>query len=617
MSEKKKRTKIAPILDLDTAAYLNIMYASPAQLPLEKELVPPPSPGTTIDKAGEFLLREQRKGFISNFDPVEYKKSLLRPSVVTKANVQPLSAENLVKAESYQEFWINTRTVRTTMNDIETLPFIIKQDIQVIKGKYLEAIASIVRVMKHDGYLETNKMTKAQLTSTMRSFVEKARQSRHDVLIFTLEGNFLDMKDLPQWLIDECNDSSACPKPVESSIEKTPSRMQIEENELQRGVEKKLLDHISEKSRDIPQIYRLSQMSNDAVAREKTFRQTARLIRNMPKIIIPAMSNSSRPQDSEKIDIVAPLPETDGETGRNFSKTTTRLITVPIKKMPKPPVIPIPQSPPKEITKMEAYQMYWNDEDPLKRIEPPNPLKAIKDSSQPLTIEKHDFSNVDVKMPFTLTSREPQSDNLILREGIWNTADLIGRENDGEEEEEDEEKIVAKRNRESILRDQSEIMRYMENMEEPEKSGKEDGADIFIKLQKVWDQLGFSIRQKLDLVLKYTKTVEDSQRLKEALNCWELTFDVVQLYQSSYTNIKDFIKLEAKTTKRAKYILNQMKSELTAHEQSLIQISSHLKTAFDDDLIVHRHSVQELIEMRQNKVAKMLIDNDLLFDDED
>lgn len=348
-----------------------------------------------------------------------------------------------------------------------------------------------------------------------------------------------------------------------------------------------------------------------------------------------------------------------------IKKPTPKIITIP-REPKKIDMIEEPSENSKEemMNPQKVHFDYWKSFDPLsnvrsgnKEFESINEIHKISSSFKAIYDHSHDF---DTSLPFKLeydeitsneakkieeekTSRKTnrkekkKKRNLIPTEtskgptligDIWTTSDLLNHTSYNSntndtisyftDEEEEEEESFETPIRDNYFNNQDRFRQMTVESEKRNNDAMEflktfklnkntkKSSLIVSKLQEIWENLGFSVQQKISLLVKYTSSTEESQRLNEALNFWELTFEIVSRYNDSYQNLKDFIRFEAPTSHYAKSTCEMLKQQVESCEENVKQIAENLLATFGDELIIKKKTVQQIIPGRHKKMMDMI-----------
>lgn len=158
-----------------------------------------------------------------------------------------------------------------------------------------------------------------------------------------------------------------------------------------------------------------------------------------------------------------------------------------------------------------------------------------------------------------------------------------------------------------ISKSKTRIVTYLQE-HEGDFDGDINQSPIYQRLDKIWEELGFTINQKLEMVLKYSKTVEESSKLSEALDAWENAFANIKNYQLTYKNLQLFLTNEALVVppKKRDMLFAQLSDDLKTAVESVNRSASYLKSTYGDELLMKRKKVGDLMSTRNMKL-KMLI----------
>jgi hypothetical protein len=140
----------------------------------------------------------------------------------------------------------------------------------------------------------------------------------------------------------------------------------------------------------------------------------------------------------------------------------------------------------------------------------------------------------------------------------------------------------------------------------------ETSASIHQQLAEIWETCGFSTSQKLAMVLKYTKSTEDSAAITQALVAWKNALEIVQIYQQKYLLTKEYLRHGAGRQPQftRSLLLSEYEKELTAAEEAMTKAAASLK-AIGDELIFKRKKAAEVIEIRRKKLWRLKIESSL------
>lgn len=708
---EKTQLSSSHILDPRTREQLKMNYSSPMTLSVPSHLERPPSPVDAIERGCDFLTRECQKGFMPKFDAENYKKTLLRPAILAKANykmmqktTQNFDLNKLYETEKYQKFWLTTDTVTKIKKEISKLPFISSSDIQAVISRFLEYIASVVRTMKHRNMLENeDKQNKKQLRATMIHFISEAKGARKKAFIYAFQQEFLDLDKLDDSYKEEFQDD--IPKYSRDKNRNDSENL----NNLDCFIDEKMIEQYSLNCEGMPDAYKMKNYQMNEDQRSKTRKDFKKYINSLPQqlldginqielqkaksepILNPKASNYDKVYNSNEDiqDNINDINQHDNIDSKDFSKSNSvhlkyglnnneldddifnsgdvknikhppTIITIPFERKKvtstdNPPLI----SDPEITTHQEVHNDYWNSFDPLdgtrngdKEFQSISQIRQISstfqgkydnckalDDTLPFKLEYDEIMAAkDQKVSTEQSSRknnkkERKKKNIKKNESekakgpnligdIWTTSDLlnhvgnyINSDNEEFEEEEDNYDDFTE-----INPSNNQIFNHQMTLEAEKRNndamaflksfnfnkGSKKSNLIVSKLQEIWENLGFSVQQKISLLVKYTSSAEESQKLNEALNFWEMTFDIVSRYNNSYHELKDFINFEAPTSKHVRATCEMFKQQIEICEENVKQIADNLLQTFGDELIINKKKIQQIIPQRHKKMVEMI-----------
>lgn len=593
-----------------------------------------PTPEDAFDKAQAELNKFKEKGFIQNADISRLKNPVYRNRIINKQALPGKSLigeeestpqsdlKKLIEAEPFQEFYFNSDTVKEISREISNLPFKWGGEERINLGKLQDAISSIVRVLQHENMLDEKKRTRKQLCHAMGIFVSQARDFRVKLLTEIIKGGKVNNDKLTPQQKEEFKDVIPVPPPVKKDdiisqlTANTPTAKQAE-------IDKKLLEHITANTMDLPESYKMDINEIDEDRRAGNIRQTKKLLTILPKIITDELK--------PVVETKAIRPSTSDEITREIMPThRTRILAAETHKPVRLASLTDEEEEVKLVfTDEQIHSIYWNNDDPLGRAREGKKVDSLADIHKtatdfhfnqptfvgepeiPFQCESKPRQRVQPNVSFDV-SAELSSDNFpTIREEIWSTRNISSRL--------PTERELAKKsgfdgsgtltaadfaaiNADSRKR-QSSALQFL--MKQTFISTNEGPSNTNDKLSQIWTELGFSIQQKLELLLKYTKDSDDSQKFTESLAFWEQALEISKVYDNNYRKYRDFLKYDAPTSPHASKLIAQYDSELKASEENVLQIASTLKTSFGDELIFKRKKVQDLIESHKAKIKRI------------
>ena len=595
-------------------------YRRNPALPIERPLKPD-TPSQAINKAGEYVLKQAQKGFV-NIDP-----SVSTPSQVYKLSYVPIKFKELerewevqyepsYKSEEFQRFWQSTDVVTRTVEELQALPYEDPADTKECEGKYREMIAGLVRKMNQQGLLDERRKTRQQLFKIMQEFMAKAKKRRVKLIRSYLQKGrvlWVNLSDAQKKEFPEFEP----PKPPEP--EKPKRQIPPDLARHQEEVDARVLKRVMASAKVLPSVYSLDGIASDERAMTARKLGFQRGLAAAEWAMHSAVDRPPRPiLESGRVD--AYRGRTRGMVLTSLGPRKPRAAVVPSRKGAR---IVEPRLP-----TQEQYASFWVDSDPLKRERQGkrfNPLEQLSDVTKNFRgvadMKIPEIKDEDVVMPFKLESSrieekepeevvaepEPEKEAEEVADNVFSTSVSTTTLTEGEHVE--EQKPLVLYGGYDVGRADSDDVKFLAERTEDLK-GRE-GEEAYHRLEKIWEKLGFSIQQKLDMAIKYSSTIEESGRLPEALNIWEAAFTAAEAYEKSYITVKDFLRMEAPTSNHRDVTFKVLLVALKEAEDSLVQVEGRLKQQLGDEFVVRRRRVQDLMEQRRMKLKIMSKDLDI------
>ena len=675
---------------------LKMNFGTPISVPVETVDVPI-SPTTSMMQAGKYILEQQRKGFISSSikfgdNPKDvYKQELIFKStkpymyhskkrnqdslqtsrIGDKTTSRPKQNEEVIfkrsKDENYFEFWLDLDCVVKTKDELSKLPFKRRIDMIDAMTKFMDQIATVLRVMKHENKLEdVYSKKKERANSIMHHFVTSVRNIRFNVISAHLQDNSLDYnlmkekqkKEFFEFSPEQLELKAKNDKKSNEKTNITPfSQMNLDQNKEHFGKlddDEKLL---AKTSKGLPYLYCAKPNLSQYIQTKKQIQQNVKTTVHMIHDALVEASKASTPTAISR----SPEQSVDNFTAHPIppAKQRIQVLSTPVSRngpklqihnIPTRRVSSRPRTRPKTSFKSTREQLssrFWDEEDPLSTRSTHQDINRIFDKyTAPLEIE-YNFDDFETEDPFKLESIE-----------------LLNRKKEGEEKKKEKELELKRKQKEQaeadnafdIRREQEldqerqleelrekykiddvdfyelssknihsatdvdAVQRYGTNDNDNRKNlqylikktrqltGDEGGDQMYNKLNEIWDTLGFSAVQKLQMASKYSESLEVSRRLEESLAFWQSAHEGVMAYLAIYKKAKDFIKNDIMFSKNKQADFDDILKELFNCETIIFEVAKRLNVSFGDDLIIHRKKANDAIASRRMKL-KYLITN--------
>ena len=136
------------------------------------------------------------------------------------------------------------------------------------------------------------------------------------------------------------------------------------------------------------------------------------------------------------------------------------------------------------------------------------------------------------------------------------------------------------------------------------KTGEDKGTHK--RLKAIWNTLGFTAQQKLDMAIKYTNDTDECGKFAGAVSLWEEVDEAVEAYEEKHADLKKFLKIEQVAATRNMTALNDLRSAYQDAETRVREISETLRNTFGDDLVLRRKRALDLCTSRDAKLRLLM-----------
>ena len=553
---------------------MRMFYGSGISLPIETSGKPIPSPQESIERAGQYVMKMQEKGFCKIEPGVTSPSDIYvdpwggrsqRTSQRTTSRVTSRMTARAVKPQPYQEFWLNTEAVKRVISELRDMKFRNEVEKENAVVRFNERIMKVTSIMKDGGMLETKNRSKQDLQSSMNWFIQKVREERAQLIRSCLAFNKLNWTGLSR---DQQNEFRECaPKRSASQQPQKPAPESDAFTEIENATMMKYLDSVIM----LPKGYHFgSSLLTDRASSAASFftknemQEVARRVReqiNRPRssskrevIVEPQLTVNAPPKRRSNAMIILNKRPSAGAPQKS-----TRPIPI-LSKAPSVVETPVPEELPpvvEEPTPEPEPPVEQTDEKPQEPVETANePAEQPKEEPEPLP--QSEVAKVlakDMNPQYVLQNRNP-GDFAFLNEQT--------------------DEIVA--------------------------TG--EGKLMHERLKKVWDQLGFSVQQKLEMAVKYTNISDDYGRFVNAVQKWEDAFQILEDYDKAYKDLKEFLRDSARTDKA--HAFRQLKSAFETADTAVRETAALMKAQYNDELVMRRKQATDLCDARKYKLEILM-----------
>ncbi|OHS93783.1 hypothetical protein TRFO_11593 [Tritrichomonas foetus] len=635
----------------------------------------PPGPDFYINRAGDYLDREKSKGFMTMYQKDDFTREVSRNQYMQAAQSKKVvipqkisSIQEICEEEPFQRFWLHSNTVKKSIQKIKELPYFVFHDSGITISQFIEGIASYVRILKHEKKIENPNLTKTENNQIMHDFITKANEILHKVIQFAINNGLVNIEKLS----DKIKENYTIPSEF---LENKDSNLPNKDTNLgflnDKDFESKLFTQYS-RTDEFPPCYRVdTSYLNGGPYKKREVHSQLKVLSEMTSqkmnessnlsssLNIPPIAQSAPPKSPRQIpgytsyeDFVLPFTKPNTRCrpriieNADFNKMKKKQLPSPKKSVRS-----------EKLSRKDMLKEGWKTTELLPRSgDYINGLDSLHSIIKNFDFEYNGLSgDVDIKMPFPLTPEKQDGPNLVGK--IWTTAQLNkikSNENEpmntpklNENLTLDDQKLSSESNSHdsnsnySVNKSENEfadvnkdgndhhgyksatiaqIMNGTDNVKLLKQFALDDDDDDDLsgnafsnKLEKIWDTLGFSPKQKLVMLVKYTETTEKSADLDDALNMWDTAMVMADKYEHIYQELKNFIRFEAKISKHREIILDQMKNELKTAEDAVLNSATQLLKEYQDEMIYRRQPISTVIENRHSRLKILCESEGLVF----
>lgn len=560
-TDMKAFLKIKPELLPDSQDLYKQLYGFDPSLDINDEAIRKANSNEfNLNRATCDLEKSKAKGFARDTDMSRYMNPIITASQKTSAEneIEKLDLHKLYNDEPYQQFWLETECVKRTVVEISRLPFYESNSRSRAIAHFIDEVTRIVRIMKAQGKVDVRNHSKQQLNKIMSEFVESIHEIRESQIKLIIQSCKINKTKLTTRTKDEF-------------IEEPVKRPQVVQEKLlpvtYHGVSmKKATQKFSINRCGLPSVYQVDYMSEEQQREE--LNQHKKYIRAAPNLIINSMRMKRIPTARSSIVIKKPIIQ-QANLVSSFVNNSD-----------------------------ETLNTYWEISDPLMGVregEFRNPLEDIGVLSKDISAPDDRLLDDSVTLPFQQTACKTQDKQQETKESKMKNNLSAMNELDIEPFPIISSDEVGYRGREL-----SDDLKFLLAME-PKTS--KHVKSLHERLEQIWDKLGFTVQQKLDFVVKYTKDADESAKLRDVLSSWEGILANCLQYDICYIEFKTFLRNGLKIEQN----LDDFQDRIDNLEANLIKSYNNLKVSTGDDLYFRRKKITHLIQQRKAKLAYLLM----------
>ena len=178
---------------------------------------------------------------------------------------------------------------------------------------------------------------------------------------------------------------------------------------------------------------------------------------------------------------------------------------------------------------------------------------------------------------------KPKEEKKLTEEELIAERDLISKRT-----KEDIEKVLASPILQNIMEDNN-----------------DEDEDLHKRLSKVWDELGFTASQKLEMVIRYTSSGLNNATIGDSITLWEDILQSVRTYNTRYEEIKNVVKFTSRRGNDDDKILNDYLIDLGRTEEIIKTLNFRLKIMTGDSVLIGGEPITDVFPKRRQKLKTL------------
>lgn len=618
--ERSKALKSdVPPISGDRKEFLHFKYGFPLSLPVDEKIEEPLSPNSSIKKAANYMFHLQDRGFVDlggipRDDPLSvYKNSIrstaLRPKKVLIKEEHDFEDKGYMNEPEYQEL-VTMNVVVESQKLMEQLPFIYSNDIIIWVDKFHAKVGTVARSHILAGEFTYRKRTRKQLLESTKIFYHEVLDIRKMIIqrVFDLKLVHFDK------ISPKLEAQLGVPVPKVIKVEKPVEKSQLAQlrelkaKQFDNEILQKVYEGSSSPVTSLPPNYRPSSAFLEESYYTKFSQNLLNSVSEARKkldsiafdrtpVPTPERPKTQQTTPLKKLDI----PQIKKKVVILNNRTTRKKITQPIEK---------PKEPTNKEQDIALHRNFWAMDDPLTNrsgsfTEPFEQFRKITDIDS-VNLSTLDENLIHDPLPFLAMSmdNQPKKAKKPSREESQFNQSTPPNEPIKIIEPKIED-LKVKQNYE-VSGQNKDAMLYLLSL--PPDKGE---SKVHMRLEQIWDSIGFGIIDKLDMVLKYSNDLEESGKLSESLDLWEEALRTIEVYNRAYSSLKDFLKLgdTAGGGIHRQTILDDLRKDLNNAIDGVRYIARMLRETTGDELVIRRRKSEDLIALRNQRIAMLMHTN--------
>ena len=583
MKKILNRYKTREFLTSNQIDTLKLIYGHEKSIPIYEDDMKYTKQQDSTKKISNYLYKAQEKSIIHHkidLEPIINEKYIKEEPKNSKTIKDPIQ-EKYFFTDPFHKRWQDIGTVKNIIKEFKTFPFKNKNYFSEVELRFREEIASLVHRMERKGFLNDHKKSRFEAYDSMNYFVKKVFKLRKKTIEKLIFNEIIEKFKLKKELKKEFNIED----PIEVKTEeiKSPSISILDFEDPDRY----LSDYIGHLVKEFPPSYQHDdELDMTNPKKRLNFFNNKFISLDFNNFIQPPAATvpvSPRDNSNNKLNLTIEIPDNN-----DFYKPNLKLLS---KTAPVSPKLIKPEK--KNFFKNQNINLesFWQHSDPLHNIRKEsnsNHVKVLSNISSNLTFEIPLFDPKKIKIPLiNENNNDFNNNNIKTNKSIRNFSSI----NDSLKIK---DKPLTELETMQILNEASEL------------DDGETGSQTHKKLNLIWDQLGFTVLEKLSMVVKYTEDPKESSKLGDALHFWNQALETVVHYDKDYSDIKNFIRYQKGQNENNSLLLEKMLKNLKYIEESLIRINNILFTSYGDEIRIRQSTLNNLISKRKLKIKNLI-----------
>ena len=612
----------------------DLAFADDSLVPCTVDITHAPTQKECLIKANEYFQKVQKKGFARRLDPSENiisrnieRRSKKRQKELTEAKSIPNEKSVILNStlpqhaasafpmtpnirartaiRQHREIgnlqteinnWMNSRIVRIFLRELRTLPY--KEDGYFAEAEksFTQQVEAVITEMFQNGLIGRIGFDQNIDSSiATKHFHAQVKLIRRDVIFTCIREYKIDQNKMSKALKAEFSYNMSLTRD-----NKKPMVLATDESMMDFQIST-ILDRF-------PPNYRadfntkLNQESIDSI-----YNGTSNIIINEINMVLPPQAKTTpvSPREARaetpsptilhkkpKAVLSRPIPSTPQVSRRKKQPQDTKPRSIfEIKHEPLP--------------RNQLIKNYWNLFDPLNRENKgANYAQQLSEITENLTF---DFEAEETEEPdpiIDLPEREiKKAETTIKTED--EPKDFVVAKFETKKEEKDEnftsKDLVDQRNMSLANQTKEDINKLLKSPLIDELLESKDDS-LHDRLSVIWDELGFTAKQKLNMALKYTSETTHTISLSDSISLWEDILVAVKYYLEQYRELKRTVSFSAGRDDIDSSILNEYYKDLETAESNVRSFNSRLKNLSGDTILINGKDILTVFEKHKRKL---------------